>query len=266
MDDIKIVFVDLDGTLAKDKRRIDISNKVAIDRLNSIGIPVVLTTGRSLFYSESLCKQFGLSNYVITSNGAGVYNYLTKKVIYRNIISKEDIRKMDLLIKKYNLFYTAHTLERDYTNKENYFPNIYVKDLIELEEKKIVQLVIQSYNIEDMKLLRRDLSPTNLEIVNKSKEIIEGEKLYYDIVNKGTSKGNAVKELCEFLNIDLKKTMVIGDSYNDISMFDVAGFKVAVENALPMVKEKADFITLSNKDNGVSLVLNDLYIELMKRR
>lgn len=265
MKNTKIVFVDLDGTLAKSGRNIDIKNKKIIEKLSSIGVPVVLITGRSLFYSESLVKQFSLSNYIVASNGADIYNYANKNIIYRNVISREDIRKMDELIKRYSLFFTANTIERNYTNKPDFFPNLFVESLIELEDHKITQIVIQSYDIEHMKLLRRDLSSTNLEIVNKTKEVVEGKKFYYDIVNKGASKGSAVEILCKHLGIEVNRSMVIGDSFNDVSMFKVAGFKVAVENAIPELKEMADFITLSNSDNGVYLVLNNLYMELMKR-
>ena len=110
MNKTKIVFVDLDGTLAKEGRNIDISNKRVIEKLAKIGIPVVMITGRSLFYSESLCKQFSLSNYLIASNGADIYNYVSKNIIYRNIISRKDIEKMDELVKKYDLFFTANSI------------------------------------------------------------------------------------------------------------------------------------------------------------
>ncbi len=260
----KIVFVDLDGTLAKEDRTIDIVNKKVIDKLASIGVGVVLITGRSILYSESICKQYGLSNYLIASNGADIYNYINKKIIYRNIISKEDIIKINDYVKKYDLYFTVYIVDKNYTNKKD-SPFIYIKDFIELKELKITQIVIQSLDIEKMKLFRKDISNTNLKIINKTRNIKKGELLYYDLVNKDVSKGTALKVLCNYLKMDIDKVMVIGDSYNDESMFDIAGYRVAVENAIPELKEKADFITMSNDNNGVYLVLNNLYLELMKR-
>ena len=83
--------------------------------------------------------------------------------------------------------------------------------------------------------------------------------LYYDIVNTEVSKGKALIELCNFLNIDPKRAMAIGDSRNDVEMLNAAGYKVAVSNATDELKQIADVITLSSGENGVLTVLNELY-------
>ena len=74
MKSTKIVFVDLDGTLKNNNQKISIRNKEIIEKLFDIGILVVFTTGRQLNYTISLSKQFSASNYVISSNGAEIYN------------------------------------------------------------------------------------------------------------------------------------------------------------------------------------------------
>lgn len=265
MKDVKIVFTDLDSTLTKEKGKIDIAYKKIFERLSDIGIPVVINTGRSISYTIPICKQFMTSNYMICSNGADIYNYLTKKVIYRSIISKENLIFIDNLIKKYNLLFTANGIEKRYSNKD--FDNIgcsYVNSLNDINDD-ISQIVIESYDIEAMKHLRKEISEnSSLKIANKTKHIKEGKLLYYDIVNSDVSKGVALKKLCDELKIDIKKTMAIGDSENDIEMLNTSGYKVAVANASDDIKQIANVVTLSNKENGALVVLTELYKNKIK--
>ena len=76
MNDVKIVFTDLDSTLTITEGKIDIANKKIFEKLANIGIPVVINTGRAIAYTIPICKQFSTSNYLIASNGAEIYNYL----------------------------------------------------------------------------------------------------------------------------------------------------------------------------------------------
>ena len=263
MKDVKIVFTDLDRTLTYEPGKIDIKNKAVFEKLKDIGIPVVLSTGRSILYTMPISKQYSMSNYIITSNGAEVYNYLAKKLIYRSEISKENIDILNKLIEKYNLFFKANGVERNYTNRKDKKGYVIKNNITDIFEEGLAQVTIQSYNINNMKLFRRDLQrETNLKIIHKTNHIEEGKLLYYDVVNEEVNKGLAITKLCEHLNIDLKRVMAIGDDENDEAMFKCVGYKVAVANALDKLKEQADYVTLSNKENGVLVILNKLYSEL----
>ena len=114
-----------------------------------------------------------------------------------------------------------------------------------------------------MKLFRRDLSSNNnLKISNKTKNIIEGKYLFYDVTTINSSKGSAIKWLCNHLNIPLSRTMAIGDSSNDVDMFEVVEYKIAMANADEEVKKIANLVTLSNNQDGVKAVLDRLYKEI----
>lgn len=264
MKNVKIVFTDLDSTLTYEAGKIDYKNKVIFEKLKNIGIPVVINTGRSLPYTISLCKQFSTSNYVIASNGAEVYNYASKNIIYRSVISKENLEKMDELVKKYELFFIANGIERRYSNKvEDSTGHVYKERLTDINEEEISQVVLQSYNLDNMMHLRKDLQDqTTLKIANKTKHISEGKLLYYDIVNGDVSKGTALEILCNHLNINVERAMAIGDADNDIDMLEKVGYRVAVANATDKLKEVANYLTLSNKQNGVETILNELYSNL----
>jgi len=260
MKNIKIVFTDLDYTLTKSEGKIDIVNKRIFEKLADIGIPVVINTGRFIPYLVPICKQFSTSNYLIASNGAEIYNYLNNKMIYRSVISKENIKYLNEIINKHNLLYTAYGVLKKYTNKDDENHKLYYcKNLIDINDE-IAQVVIQSYDVNLMIEAKRDLLKNDtLKIINKSPKVEEGILLYYDIVNSEVSKGNALIKLCEYLNIDPKRSMAIGDSGNDLDMLKAAGYKVAVANATEEIKKIADVVVPSNIENGVATILNELF-------
>lgn len=268
MKSTKIVFVDLDGTLKNNNQKISIRNKEIIEKLFDIGILVVFTTGRPLNYTISLSKQFSASNYVISSNGAEIYNYFNKKIIYNSIISNEVLIKLNELIKKYNLFFIANCLLKSYTNKDFGDPGKkIINSLEDIFDEKISQLIVESYDIESMKKLKKELiNIPDIKISNKSRNPKDSNKiLFYDITNKDVSKGNAIKILCDYLKIDINKTMAIGDSDNDIEMLQVSNVKIAMSNATDNLKKVANFVTLSNDQEGVAVVLEQLYDELIRQ-
>ena len=89
----------------------------------------------------------------------------------------------------------------------------------------------------------------------------DNNTIFCDIANIDSNKGNAVKKLLKILKIAKDETIAIGDDNNDLSMFEQVGYKVAVDNAIDIVKEKADEITLSNDEDGVAVFLDKLLKE-----
>ena len=79
----------------------------------------------------------------------------------------------------------------------------------------------------------------------------------YTFFHKKASKLDAIKHMADYLDISLKDICAFGDDINDIEMIEHCGYGVAMANALDIVKEKADFVTLSNEENGVAKVLDE---------
>lgn len=260
MKNVKIVFTDLDYTLTTSEGVIDIKYKRIFEKLADIGVPVVINTGRSISYTIPICKQFNASNYIIATNGAEIYNHLNDKFVYKSVISKEDIDRLDNIIKKNGLLYTAFAGKNKYTNKNDEKHKLYYCEELSKIDDDIAQVVLQSYDVNLMINAKKDLiGIDSIKIVSKSSKVEDGKLLYYDIVNKEVSKGNALVILCNHLNIDSKKAMAIGDSFNDLDMLNKAGYKVTVSNAIDELKQIANIIAPSNTSNGVLTVLNELY-------
>jgi hydroxymethylpyrimidine pyrophosphatase-like HAD family hydrolase len=101
----------------------------------------------------------------------------------------------------------------------------------------------------------------NIIIVNESSHLDEDP--WFCVANKSASKGYALEYLSKYLSIPIQNTIAIGNDYNDVSMFQIAGTSVAVENAHDDIKKMAKVITKTNDEDGVAEFLEDLY-EKMK--
>ncbi len=267
MKNVKIVFVDLDGTLKDNKGLVSINNKKTFQKLRDIGIEIVISTGRPLSYAVNYARQYLASPYTISSNGAEIYNYITKKVIYKASLTKETILKLEDLINKNNLSFIANSLLHSYTNiLEGEVGKKQVESFSELIDEEITQVIIQSFDPLTMELVKKQLaSIPEVRIANKVLgDRLFGKRMFFDITANNVSKGNAVRILCEYLNIPFDKTMAVGDADNDIEMLKSVNIKVAMENASENLKKVANVITASNEDEGVSKILEELYKELMR--
>ena len=132
----------------------------------------------------------------------------------------------------------------------------------------VVQCTIADNNFDKIKnLIPKIEQIENVEIKNKHKSLIDlkfkdDKAIFCDIANIHSNKGVAVKKLLEILKIKKEEAIAIGDDYNDLSMFEQVGYRVAMGNAIIIVKEKADEITLSNNEEGVASFLEKLLKEI----
>ena len=267
---IKIVFIDIDGTLLNSKREVSKKTIEIIKKCKEKGIYIVITSGRSKLETLYYKKLIDASNYIISSNGAEVYDCNKDRVIYNRPIEKNIVMKLYDYAEKNNdvikLIYDKNIA----VNKIIYNDDINIKkDKSEIKEiiKKhnIVQCVILNKNINNLYEFKEFFvnNFNNLKIENESKKLknsneAESDNYYCDVVKKDVSKGNAVEILYKYLNIDISQTAAIGDSFNDISMFKKVGISVAMKNAVEEVKKEATIITETNNNDGVAKFLEKL--------
>ena len=89
-------------------------------------------------------------------------------------------------------------------------------------------------------------------------DCIRSEKLLYEILPKGVSKGSVLCKMAELLNIPMENTIAVGDYDNDVSMLQAAGSSYAVANAVDKAKAVADFVTVSNDEHAIAAIINDM--------
>ena len=263
----KAIFIDIDGTLRDDNKKISKRTKEAIKNIVDLGILVVICSGRPYKTTIEISKEVSASNIIISSNGAFGYDYKIKKCFYKNKMQKQACIKLYNLAKKYDANFIMNTeigrfKLKETDNKEDKILNEPIESF--LEKIDVMQCLIQDKDFEKIKSLKKEIEQIEgIGIKNQSKALVDKnhkpkEVTYYDVADINTSKGNGVKMVCKSLNIDLKDTISIGDDYNDVSMFETTGFSIAMGNANEEVKKKAKYVTLTNNEEGVALALEKL--------
>lgn len=260
LNNIKIVFLDIDGTLTNSKKRLTFKTKRAVKKLVNKGIIVILSTGRNALYTINMSKKTYASKMIIFSNGSAVYDYENSKLIYGELILYKDLKKIYNFCKRRKIGIIFNTVDDVYVNK-------YVKDFDEktkkisdykmLKDLQVVQITFRIDTKDDAKRCKEFVKELELKISYLSKGFSEDKFNSIDVNSVRVSKGKAVRFLLKYFNIKKEDSLCIGDYSNDINMFKECGYKVAMKNASSDIKDMADYITLSNDDNGVAYFINN---------
>lgn len=265
---IKIAFIDIDGTLSNSKKEVTIETSNSIENSSKYGIKTVLCSGRGNNYVCNYSKKANASNYIIACNGAEVFDYQNNNYIFQSKIEFNEIKKIWDFCLENNICCLLNSQKYRYCNKNLFIPEedkILIDDINSIKSIPIYQIVTIAKEYDYIKYLDLFISNnTQLNIVNTSFNYINkiNDKHHYflDIVNKGVNKGTAIKALLNNLNLKKENSIGFGDHINDFDLFNNVGFKIAMDNACDNLKDKANYITLSNDDNGVAFFL-DNYID-----
>ncbi|EHJ56850.1 cof-like hydrolase [Streptococcus urinalis FB127-CNA-2] len=261
---IKLVAVDIDGTLINDDRKITDDVLSAVKDAKKAGVKVMLATGRPIAGVEQLLYELDLKDegdYVITFNGSLVQDTATGEEIVKETMTYEDYLDIEFLSRKLGLHMHAitkegiYTANRDigkYTIHEATLVNmpVYYRTPEEMASKDIVKMMM----IDEPDVLDKAIKLIPKEFYDKY-NIVKSTPFYLEFMAKQVSKGNAIKHLAERLSIDMSETMAIGDAENDRAMLEVVGNPVVMENGTPEIKEIAKYITKSNNESGVAYAI-----------
>ncbi|MGP7815605.1 Cof-type HAD-IIB family hydrolase [Niallia sp. 01092] len=232
---IKLIALDMDGTLLNNKGEITEENRQAIKEAQDKGIHVVLSTGRSIATCKEHAESLLLKTYLVTVNGSEIWDW-QGNLIERNLVEAEHVEWMWELSKKNKATIWAISCGELWRDE---MP----KDISALDWLKF------GFHIEDDQIrasVMKELQDKGVfEISNSSPVNIEVNAL-------GINKAKGLKTVCEKLHISMDQVMAVGDSLNDISMIKEAGLGIAMGNAQEIVKETADKVTATNEENGVA--------------
>lgn len=263
LDNIKIIFIDIDRTLLNDKGHITMKTRKSIKRVVDKGIYVVLTSGRNCSFCVDKSKRALASNIVISSNGAEIYDYGNKKMLYSNFIDKSKLEEIWEFCNKKEIGIIFNTTNDRYINKYLIGNDKYKTKLItsfkELNKVNVSQFVIVSDDYNKIYESKKKIKSLDLDIAYFSKSFEDDiivKKGSLDGINKNVSKGSGVSELLKILKLKKSNSLCFGDYLNDLDMFKACGYKVAMDNACQEIKDMADFVTLSNNKNGVAYFLD----------
>ncbi len=267
----KWCICDMDGTLLNSDGLISIDNERALKKLQEIGIEVIIASGRTDLMMKSYIKQLKLKGHIICCNGGLVKKIETGEVVYKKTIDKKIAEKVIKYCFENAVNFLVYTIDMVYSNSENqrakYYESLnsslsqefripidYIEyvDIDKVLEKDIFKvLIIEKDDKRKDSIARHFSDVAELAVVTSAKGLL-------DIMASGVSKGDAIKKLSEELKIDLQQVIAFGDNYNDLEMFEVVGFPVAMENAVEEIKSHSKFITCSNDESGVAYAIENL--------
>lgn len=267
----KAIFCDFDGTIYTEDHRISQTNKDTIAKYIAAGGKFVVSTGRLFSAIYPKLVELNLDGDVIVYQGAGVYDIKSKKQIYGKFFGREmAVRALEYVEAMGDEFVPLVYI--DDTCHCRYF-NEYVKEFVTICNigYKETKIPLSQYVRESEHLPVKVLVLMQGECCDKFTE--EGAKRFPDlafmrshtfiveIMTKGIDKGAGVKWLCDKYGVDIKDTIALGDSENDIAMIEAAGLGVAMANAMPKVKLAADYITDTNDNDGVAKVIEKFCLQ-----
>ena len=271
---IKLVALDLDGTLFNNQGQISEENKNVIRMANNAGIHVVISTGRPLIGIP--LEQFegtGIQ-YAITTNGSGVYEISTGKCIYEDSMPTEMILPiLSYLLSKdihMDAFIGGKAFSPEQCRKnayrldvpeslKHYILNtrVRVPDLaayIQEKQLSVQKMTLNFYPLSDGTYKDRE-DVKNYLLSHSEVSSVCGGYHNLEFTKAGVHKGVGLARLAEYLNVAMEDTMAIGDTENDLQILHTAALGVAMGNATKEIKEAADYITLSNEEDGVAAAL-----------
>lgn len=272
----KMVVIDLDGTLLDDKKQVSKRNVEVINNIaREKGTLFVIATGRNINDISQVTGTIGdaINQYVIASNGAIIKDNVKDEYIVKKYLSKAEVMETIDAYRQKNLRGLVHTYEGQLT-EENAKVEIgtkvrLVKDLKtyylenEVSTTSMLTLHGDEKNLREMKKQIEtefgELDTTDIcdIAVQKGQNVYQSK--YIDIMKKNSTKANAIKILSDYLHIDKEEVVVIGDGANDRNMFEVAGYKIAMGNANEDLKNKANYITDNNNQDGVAKALEEIF-------
>lgn len=268
---VKLICLDMDGTLLNGQLQISSENRAAILLAQRQGITVTLATGRMFASALAFSQELNIQVPLITMNGALVKHPVTGEKLSEHNIGRQELTQIIDRITFYGYrpnFYDEFNLYVGQGLQRYYQSGMFDKldpryRIIPFDDSFTYQdLIVQSGDHikkgiffpeeEHREILRQELEAVgNLHVVSSSKTNLE-------ITHHQADKGKAVEILGNYLGIRPEEIMVIGDSENDRSMLAVVGYSVAMGNAPEIIRQQARFITLDNEHHGVAKAIREI--------
>ncbi|SEO17904.1 Cof-type HAD-IIB family hydrolase [Paenibacillus sp. OV219] len=249
MGTIKLVALDMDGTLLNERQEISSENAMWIRKAMDAGVTVCFATGRGFQSAVPYAEQLKLDTPMITVNGGEVWH--RPHVLHkRTLMSPEMLKRLHELALSYpECWYWAYTT-MDIYNKEKW-----IEPASDFDAHHWLKF---GYHVDDTAIrdaiLKETASWGGLEITNSSPWNLEMNPV-------GVSKASAIRELCTLLDIDMSQVAAMGDSLNDIAMIREVGLGVAMGNAQEEVKAAADVVTVTNEEHAVMHLIRDYVLK-----
>lgn len=266
----KLIACDLDETLLTTDKGVSERNREAIQKAEELGIKFVIATGRGIEDVKPTLEAIGQDGregeHVISFNGGAVTENKENEFLFTTPLTFEFANELYQRGQEYDVSIHVYTKEDIYiynyseSERAHLEPEIKVietfeKDLHFLANEEIIKILFMNEDHDYLESIESDLT----EILGDC-DVSYSSNRYLEFNRKGANKGAALEYLAAHLGIAMSKTIVIGDNFNDHSMFKVAGLSVGVENMREELREEVDYITEANNDEDAVAEVIDRFV------
>jgi Cof subfamily protein (haloacid dehalogenase superfamily) len=272
---IRLLGVDIDGTLLNPECQISPADMAALRRAHAAGVEVVVVTGRRHAFALPIVRQLGFDLWVISSNGA-ITRSLAGETFHRDMLPAPTCRRLCASMQEFrgNTVLTFDTEAKgaivlEHMNELNVSiqrwleKNLQYIDFVIPIEDALTSDPVQAMfcgPIPRMQQALAALAASNLDqdITVLRTEYAVRDLSIVDVLNQGCSKGHALERWAGYRGIPRKEVMAIGDNYNDIEMLAFAGVPFIMGNAAQELRRDGWMVTLPNDQSGVAAAIDQV--------
>lgn len=260
----RAIALDLDGTLTNHDKVVTPRTRQALLKAQELGTVIILASGRPTYGIVPVAECLELEKrggYILSYNGGNIVNAKTSEKLFSQFLPDAVIPILYKYAKEKNhalLGYAGNEIITEMPDDQ------YVKEESRINKMNIrkVDNLLEALEPHPTKLLMTG-DPTDMikaeeelvEILGEKMDIFRSAPFFLELVPKGIDKAQSLLRLLSKINLTPADLMAFGDGYNDLSMLKLAGVGVAMANAAPEVRADADYVTLSNEEDGVAEAL-----------
>lgn len=266
MPKFKLIATDLDDTLLNDGIEVSAENRAALQKAMEMGVIVTIATGRMFRSALPIAEQLGIRAPIITYQGALVRDTVTGETLSERLVPLQLAQRVLEEGYRADLHMNVYIEDRLIVDRITPEGTGYAK-LAEVEMNPVGNLLV--FLKQDPVKILYIADPDMLDRLNRELQdkfgptlyITKSKPNYLEFMHPEATKQHGLKVLAERYGIKREEIMAFGDSYNDIDMLEFAGMGVAMGNAPDKIKEKADYVTAGNNEDGVARVVREFVLE-----
>jgi len=264
---IKLIFVDIDGTLLNSTIEIPFDARREIQRIQQLGIAFAIASGRPYFAAKSIIEQLQIHGAGLFYTGAMLFDPSSDYILSKYPLATADVSLIVKLAREYGMhceLYTDYDYYQERTTEYTTYHTRYLKsaptiinldELVEEQEIYKVQLVVNQIDKEDLE----NLSVIKNRLPHLTFAAGHGADrpniLFSSIISGEACKRKGFEQLCQYHGVNAAQVMSIGDAGSDKVFLEMSGIGIAMGNAEPDVKSVADYVTDHVDANGLASVL-----------
>lgn len=260
----RAIALDLDGTLTNHDKVVTPRTRQALLQAESKGAIIILASGRPTYGIVPVAECLELEKrggYILSYNGGNIVNAKTGEKLFSQFLPDTVIPILYKYAREHGYALLGYAGNEIITEMPD---DPYVKEESRINKMNIrkVDNLLEALEPHPTKLLMTG-DPTDMlkaeeelvEILGEKMDIFRSAPFFLELVPKGIDKAQSLLRLLSKINLTPADLMAFGDGYNDLSMLKLAGVGVAMANAAPEVRADADYVTLSNEEDGVAAAL-----------